>query len=102
MGVLGLVAGTALYAILMAAGNGAMQGSPLLSLFALCAFGTTFGLILGGVLSLRPDQSRLVTLIRAGLRDGKWAVIAHPVDAAQTQQAVSALQGHSLRVLRSF
>ena len=102
MGLLGLLAGVLLYAALMAMDNAALQSTPGMGLVALAGFGATFGLMLGGVLALRPDHGRVIGIVRGGLQSGQWAVVAHPLDSRQTRQAVTSLNHGSLRVTRSF
>ncbi len=102
LGALGLLAGALLYAVLMSIDSPALRSTPGMGFVALAGFGATFGLILGGALSLRPDQARLIARVRRGLRSGQWAVVAHPVDPVQTHAAVSLLTGGSLKVMRSF
>jgi hypothetical protein len=102
MGLLGMVAGVVLFVALMAYGHPAVSSTPGMAFVAFVGFGITFGLILGGVLSLRPDQGRVMTLVRRGLLNGHWAVVAHPLNARQTAQAMTSLRAGSLRVLRSF
>jgi hypothetical protein len=91
-----------LFAGITASGNAALRGTPGLGFVAFCGFGITFGLMLGGVLSLRPDHGRVIGLIRRGLQRGNWAVVAHPRFSEQTHQAVASLKSGSLRVVRSF
>jgi hypothetical protein len=102
MGIMGLLAGLALYGVLTAMGNPALRSTPVMGLVVLVGFGVTFGLMLGGVVSLRPDHSRVIGLVRRGLQSGKWAVVAHPLDAAQTHSVVASLKTGSVRVVRSF
>jgi len=102
LGALGFLAGALLYVALMSTDNAALRSTPGMGFVALAGFGATFGLILGGALSLRPDQARLIARVRRGLRSGNWAVVAHPVDTVQTHAVVSLLSGSSLKVMRSF
>lgn len=102
LGTLGLLAGALLYAALMSVDNPGLRSTPGMGFVALAGFGATFGLILGGALSLRPDHALLIARVRRGLRSGNWAVVAHPVDPVQTHAAVSRLTGSSLKVMRSF
>ena len=99
LGALGLLAGAALFAALWTTGNPAVRATPGMGLVALAGFGLTFGLIIGGLLSLRSDQGRL---IRRGLKRGHWVVVAHPADSAQIQQTMQSLTVGSLPVMRSF
>jgi len=102
MGLLGLLAGVLLYAVLMAMDNAALRSTPGMGLVALAGFGATFGLMVGGVLALRPDHGRVIGIVRGGLQSGQWAVVVHPLDSGQTRQAMALLHQGSLRVMRSF
>lgn len=102
IGALGLAAGTALYVAFIVMGNAAIRSMPALGFAALACFGIAFGLMVVGMLSLCPDQGRVITVVRHGLRHGRWAVVAHPLNAGQTHRAVNSLVGNSLMVVRSF
>jgi hypothetical protein len=97
-GVLGLV----LYAYLMGTGHPMMVSSPLLAFIAIVGFATTFGLMLGGLVAMRPDHIRLITQVRAALRSGRWAVVVHPTDGHQADLAQEALQASSANVMRTL
>lgn len=101
-GVLGLLAGTLLFTGLMVRQHPMVTSTPGMAFIALTGFGITFGLIVGGLVSLRPDQGRVMNLVRQGLLKGHWAVVAHPLDTGQTRAAVNSLSSGSLRVVRSF
>ena len=102
MGLLGGLSGALFAAVLLAAGNVAIRSSPGMGVGACLFVGAIFGLLAGGLLALRPDQSRLISLVKATLRQGNWAVVAHPVDERQAVQAVASLHGRSFRVVRSL
>ena len=99
---LGLLLGIGLYAALMIAGSPAMHSAPVLTLAVMVALGSLFGLMLGALLALRPDESRVVARIRRGLDDGCWAVLAMPADADQTRRVIAAFARQGARVVRSF
>lgn len=102
MGILGLLAGLVVHMLLLRADNPAVESTPLLSLVPMAGFGITFGLLLGGLIALRPDHARLITRVRAALDAGKWAVVAHPLDRAQTQRVIEAFGRQTDTVVRSF
>lgn len=102
MGALGAVAGAALYAGFLAAGNPAVAGSPRLALLAMVFFGGVLGLLLGGLITLRPDHSTLLTRLRQALSQGQCAVIVHPTDPSQVQRTSEALGAHGHDVLRTL
>lgn len=76
--------------------------SPLLAFIAFVGFGITFGLLLGGLIAIRPDHVWLITAVRRALQENRWAVIVHPTDAAQTAAARELLRGSGAEVLKSL
>lgn len=102
MGLIGALAGTVLYIGLMAMGSPLLLSTPLMAWVAMAGFGGTFGLLVGGLLSLRPDQGRLIHRVRRALQQGMWAVVAHPIGPEQTHKAVDVLAHDHAEVLRSF
>ena len=102
LGVLAAAAGFALYAALRASGQAAIVASPWLSLAVIVGFSFVFGLMLGGLLSLRPDHVKLIYDLRKALSAGSWAVVAHPVSATQVQATVDYFASTGARVLRSI
>lgn len=102
MGLLGAAAGTLLYVYMLTHEPGLIHSTRLMSWVAMAGFGGTFGLLLGGLLSIRPDHGLLIALVRKGLEKGQWAVIAHPFNAEQTHKAVDLLQLDHAHVVRSF
>lgn len=101
-GVVGCLLGAAVYLAFRQAGNAAVLASPGLSLLVSVAFGTTFGLLVGGLISLRPDQARLIARVRSELAAGRWALVAHPLDGEQTDRIVVWLDGRANTLIRSF
>lgn len=102
MAVLGAVLGFAIYLGLMTAEHPALMSTPSMGLVVFTSFGATFGLLIGGALAIRPDHGWLMSLIRRGLQDGQWAVVAHPVSPEQTHRAMDMLMPGSVKVVRSF
>lgn len=102
LGVVGAVAGVLLYATLVGTRQAMVVGSPLLSFIAIVGFATTFGLMAGGLLSLRPDHTLLINQLRTGLKGNRWAVVVHPTDERQVQAAREALQASGAKVLATF
>lgn len=100
--VLGLAIGAGAWYLLWYTGNRLIGGSPGLSFVAFAFFGTVFGLMLGGLISLRPDHARLITVVRSALRSGRWATVVHPFDAKQAEKAVVLLQAGSQQVERTL
>lgn len=101
-GAVGLAIGVLAWLALRYRGQTLVVGSPLLSFIALAFFATVAGLIVGGLISLRPDHSRLITLVREALRLGQWAIVAHPFDEEQAAAAVEILRADSVAVERTL
>lgn len=100
--LVGIAVGAGAWGSLMYTGNGLISGSPGLSLIAFAFFGTVFGLMLGGLISLRPDHTRLITVVRSALRSGQWVAVVHPFDEKQAEEAVDLLRAGSQRVERTL
>lgn len=92
-GFAGFALGLVLYAYLMSTGHPMMTSSPLLAFIAIVGFATTFGLLVGGLITIRPDHVRVIAKTRSALRAGQWALVVHPTDSHQTQLAQELLEG---------
>lgn len=79
-----------------------IAASPALSFVAIVFLGTAFGMMFGGLISLRPDHARVITFVRSALRRGQWAVVAHPLDAPQAEAAAEMLRAGSDQVERTL
>jgi hypothetical protein len=55
-------------------------------------FGLIAGLLLGGLVTLRPDHTVLITRVKEGLGRGQWAVLVHPTSRDQGIRAVNVLE----------
>ena len=101
-GTVGLVLGALLYTWLRFDGNDAIASYPIVSLVVLVNFGGIFGLLFGGLLSLRPDHYRVMAAVRKAIKRGRWAVISHPVNHEQTREVIDELHRQHVNVVRSF
>lgn len=97
-GALGLASGAVAFGALYAAGVTAIVATPVMGFVAFVFFGTIFGLMVGGLLTLRPDHEAVVVPAREAARDGNWAVIVHPVSPEQRRLASFMLQATGGRV----
>lgn len=101
-GALGAVFGALMFMGLVIAGNVAVASTPIMSLVSILFFGTLFGLLVGGLLTLRPDHARVASAVRRAIRLGRWAVVAHPVNRKQTNLVMHELRMHSDDVVRTL
>jgi len=101
-GAAGVAAGILLYLGFIVAGNAAVVSTAGMSLAVFVFFGGVLGLLVGGLLTARPDHILVITSVRRAIRKGRWAVVIHPVTQSQIDRAVSELRGRSYRVVRSL
>jgi hypothetical protein len=101
-GLAGAVLGILLFTWFYRTGQPMVASSPLLALIAIVGFATTFGLLLGGLIAIRPDHVWLITAVRSALKENRWAVVVHPLDASQTEAAKTMLRESGAELLKSL
>lgn len=92
LGIVGAVLGLLAFAVLYAMGLPFITQSPVFAGAVLFGFGAVAGLMLGGLVSLRPDHDPYIQAVRTGLEAGRSAVVVHAFSAEQRAQAAAALQ----------
>lgn len=95
----GAMGGLLLFFWLMDSGQPMVLSSPWLAAMALIGFGIIFGLLLGGLIALRPDHIQLITTVRSALAHNRWALVLHPSNAEQTRTAKDFLAATGAEVL---
>lgn len=91
LAALGAVTGAVAFAVLWARGLPLIVNSAVLAACVMVAFGTVAGLMLGGLLSLRPDHDLYINKVREALADGRSAVVVHAFSREQNAQAAALL-----------
>ena len=99
-GIVGIVAGLIAYAALRE--SPAVQSSPWMAFAVIVFFCTIAGLMLGGLVALRPDHAKLMSQVRRSLAEGSWVVVAHPRTDAQVEAAGSVLDASAMQVFRTL
>lgn len=92
LGIAGAIAGLLLFAALYAGGVPFIQRSPVAAALALLFFGTVAGLMLGGLVSLRPDHDPYVEAARDAMTAGATTVVVHAFSREQGEQAAEFLR----------
>jgi hypothetical protein len=87
LGAMGALAGILAYAALRMQAVPMITQSPWLSLAALVFFGGIAGLMVGGLVTLRPDHDPYVMKVLGALREGDSAVVVHALSAEQKREA---------------
>ncbi|MBZ8141628.1 riboflavin biosynthesis protein RibA [Rubrivivax gelatinosus] len=101
LGAVGFGAGLLLAALLVVFGWPAAVASPQVTTAVCVGFGAVAGMMLAGLLTLRPDHSLVIRQVRHALKHGRSAVVAHPRDEAAASQASAALEAAGGEVVRS-
>jgi hypothetical protein len=101
-GSAGVIGGILLYLGFLSADIAAVKSTPGMSLVAMVFFGGLIGLLLGGLLTARPDHAWVIATVRRAVRLGRWAVVVHPLSQQQLDAAMHELRARSDRVVRSL
>lgn len=102
LGIVGLVAGIMVFAMLYGLGIEAVTRSPRLAIAAIASFGIVFGLMAGGLVALRPDHDPYLQGVTTALEEGQCAVVVHAFDDAERGQAVEWLSRFGRDVIRTL
>ncbi len=92
LAVVGMVIGAAAYLVMRVMALAPILSAPWLSALVLVGYGGVFGLLAGGLVSLRPDHDPYILKVQHALRAGACAVVVHPFDPEQRDRAVQALE----------
>ena len=92
LGALGAVAGLVVFAVLYALDLALIVSSPIAAALVALFFGAVAGLLLGGLVSLRPDHDRYIQATREAMEAGHTTVVVHAFSAEQRDQATDLLR----------
>jgi hypothetical protein len=91
-GLGGAAVGLLAFAALYAMGVAFIVNSPVAASLVLLFFGAVAGLMLGGLVSLRPDHDRYVEATRDAMTEGNTTVVVHAFSVQQRDQAAELLR----------
>ncbi|MBT0962115.1 hypothetical protein [Denitromonas iodatirespirans] len=96
--MLGLLVGFALYA----SGAPAFASTPVMTVVAGGLFGAFAGLLLAGLLGMRPDHDVVTAKVAEAAKSDQWTVVTHPTNEEQASSIRSALKEAGGEVMRSL
>lgn len=102
LGLAGLLAGGLLFGLLVALDLPFVVASPWAAGLAMVGFGAIAGLLLGGLVSLRPDHDPYIHAARDAIAAGRGAVVVHALSAEQQAEAARFLEGRGGDVTRTL
>ncbi|MDI9239934.1 hypothetical protein QLQ15_13560 [Lysobacter sp. LF1] len=92
LGIAGAVLGALAFAVLYAMGLPFVVNSAVAALLVLVFFGAVGGLMLGGLVALRPDHDRYVEAAHEAMATGRTTVVVHALNAEQRSRAADFLR----------
>lgn len=102
LGLLGVVAGAVAFGVLWTMGLPMIVNSAVMAAAVMVAFGAVAGLMLGGLVSLRPDHDLYINKVYDALGQGRSAVVVHSFSRKQNVQAEDLLKGASGEVVSTL
>ncbi len=101
LGAAGLVLGLLIWLALYYGGVGLITSTPLPSAIALLFFMTAGGMMLGGLVTARPDHQLVIERTRTATSQGKWSLVIHPRNPQQCDAVVDLLAATDVEATRS-
>ncbi len=102
LGIVGALSGLVMFGILTWMRVPFIVSSPWAASLTLVGFGTIAGLLLGGLVSLRPDHDRYIHATRDAMADGHTTVVVHALSTAQRSRAAEFLASRGAEVTETF
>lgn len=102
LGLVGLALGAGLFALLMWQGVPAVVQSPWAAGLVMTAFGGVAGVILGGLVSLRPDHDRYIHATRDAIAEQRTTVVVHALTEEQLSLASEILKMRGAEITRTL
>jgi len=101
-GIAGLAVGALAWAVLMWLGVTLIASSALISGVVFVFFGGVAGLMLGGLVALRPDQDGYVLATQDAIADRRSTVVVHALSGEEADRAAAVLSGLGAEVTRTL
>ncbi len=98
LGILGAVVGAIAFGVMMWAGLPFVARSPVAAALAAVAFGAVGGLLLGGLVSIRPDHDRYVQTTHDAMDARRTTVVVHALSRDEQQRAKDFLAARGAEV----
>lgn len=102
LGLVGMALGFVLFLVLFMAGIQFIVANAIISAALGLAFGGIAGLMLGGLVTLRPDHMPYVSVSQSALKRGKFVVAVHAANVDQLKEADREFNKLGATTVRSF
>ena len=101
LGATGLILGFVVWLALYALAWPTIRTTPVISAVALMFFATAGGMMLGGLITARPDHQVVIQRIRNAAQAGDWSLVIHPRDPEQCDIVMAFLSASGADVTRT-
>ncbi|HWK69844.1 hypothetical protein [Pollutimonas sp. M17] len=101
LGAAGAVAGAILWCVLYALELPAIVSSPRASAGAILFFSVIGGMLLGGLITARPDHQLVIQRVQEATQDGRWSLVVHPRSPRQCDAVMDTLARLGPEIVRS-
>src|SRR5690606_21043201 len=101
LGAMGLLAGVALWVLLYSLPIAYIAASPVASAAVIIGFATILGMMMGGLVTARPDHQIVILKVRQAAEQGKWSLVLHPRDPEQCDVLMKELSESGVEVVRT-
>ncbi len=98
LGIVGAILGAIAFGIMMWAGLPFVTRSPVAAAAVTIAFATVGGLLLGGLVSIRPDHDRYVQATHDAMEARRTTVVVHALSKDEQQRASELLAARGAEV----
>jgi hypothetical protein len=102
LGLLGAVAGAIAFGVMWTMAIPFIVNSAVMAAAVLVGFGAVAGLMLGGLVTLRPDHDPFINKVQGAIGEGRSAVVVHAFSRDQNAQARELLQDASDEVVSTL
>jgi len=101
LGAIGLLAGIAFWALLYGLDIPFIVASPGASAAVIIVFATIAGMMIGGLVTARPDHQIVILKVRQAAEQGKWSLVLHPSNPGQCDELMKELSEAGTEVVRT-
>ena len=96
LGLIGMIIGVLIATALVIVGPEMTQSNPLYTYFVFVFFGVTFGMMVAGIVSLRPDHDPLITKTIEASHEHHWTLIVQTDDHKEINLIKNLLKGSAI------
>jgi len=102
LGLAGALIGLIAWSLVYASGLPAVVSSPKTSVIAFIFFAAVAGMLLGGLITARPDHQIVIQRVQSATQEGQWSLVVHPRTPKQCDAVLAVLMRLGPEIVRSI